>query len=222
MAVRAQRQRLRVAHPSPPSRCPSRICLLEPSFSCPLLSIYLSVSPSLARNVAVCRAPSVPLSHPLYHSCSLFPGPPQSSVLLWLLLRRCPSICFSLSHSQLRAPPLSAARERTTREILFYPLPCSNSLGFTGGGDTRHTRGTRSQRRARTHYRRVRERTLTTTTTTTTTRLRYTRQTIIQFSFVSFILSSLYFYLFLVLAAVASFVSSLSLFRSLCFSLSRN
>lgn len=56
-------------------------------------------------------------------------------------------LSFALPLSLSCVSPLSARvqRERTTREILFYPLPRSNSLGFTGGGDTRHTRGTRSR-----------------------------------------------------------------------------
>lgn len=82
------------------------------------------------------------LVSPPQESLSLSPFPP---FLFRLRLTMSLSISFLLPlWRNLGCTPLRACfgRGPTTREILFYPLTRSNSLGFTGGGDTRHTRGT--------------------------------------------------------------------------------
>lgn len=93
------------------------------------------------------------LSFPL-RSCPSFSFPLLTALHT---IRRCSEVCCVCCprSPSVHAPslairwctPLRACLGRgpTTREILFYPLPRSNSLGFTGGGDTRHTRGTRSR-----------------------------------------------------------------------------
>lgn len=85
---------------------------------------------------ALYPSPSLPLK-----SLYLTPSP-SSSIFVYQCIAYFPSPSLTPQCTPLRA---CHGRGPTTREILFYPLPRSNSLGFTGGGDTRHTRGTRSR-----------------------------------------------------------------------------
>lgn len=87
---------------------------------------------STSNSVRYTRLPRSP------KTLTLSPPPrlPSSSVFVWpcpssllTLLYHCRSLSRSCSSTPLRA---CLARGPTTREILFYPLPRSNSLGFTG------------------------------------------------------------------------------------------
>lgn len=111
----------------------------------------LYTSPSLQNRVtvpslALCSLPLLSSSILVLHRASLCPPCHSISLSVPAPLSLTRSLLLSLSRF-FACTPLRGCRGRgpTTREILFYPLPRSNSLGSTGDGDTRHTRGTRSR-----------------------------------------------------------------------------